>query len=94
MIHRDENAPYDTDQIFGTALVKVNRNVQFGYRVEVYLELMNIAGADVLASYMGDLFTIPNISKSTFKVMVDRLADHPATPMFKFRPRGVVRWER
>ncbi len=86
----ERDLDFESEYLMGTAQVRVGKNIQFGYRVDLYLNLVEISGADVLPSFVGDLFTIPNIPKSTFRVIVDRLADHPSMPSFRFKPRGSI----
>ena len=79
---------YEDGEIRGTAIVNVPKNVHFGYRVQVYQTLMEISGTDVISSHYGETFTLPNVSKGTYRTIVDLLSEHPAEPSFKFRPRG------
>lgn len=79
---------YEDGELYGTAIVRVSRNVQFGYRVQVYQALMEMSGTDVIPSHSGDSFSIPYVSKGTYRAIVDRLCAHPSCPSFTFKPRG------
>jgi hypothetical protein len=85
---------YDNAALMGTVTVRIPdaNKVKFGCRVDLYLILVDMTSSDVIASFKGDEFTIPNVPKSTFRAITDALSEHPSNPWFKFTPGGFCRW--
>lgn len=83
----------DNATLMGTVTVKIPDagKVRFGCRVDLYLTLVDMTSSDVIASFKGDEFTIPNVPKSTFRAITDALSEHPANPWMKFTPGGFCR---
>lgn len=88
-----EVSEYENGEMYGTVVIKIPNlhTVQFGYRADLYFTLMNMTSSDVIPSFKGDEFSVPNVPKSTFRAIVDNLSDHPAKPWFNFIPGGFNR---
>lgn len=88
-----EISDFENGEMFGTVVIKIpnSNHVQFGYKADLYYSLMNMTSSDVISSYKGDEFSVPNVPKSTFRAIVDNLSDHPSNPWFSFIPGGFNR---
>jgi hypothetical protein len=87
-----EVSDFEHGDVYGTVIVKISDNkIKFGYRADLYFQLINMVSSDVVSSNKGDEFTIPNVPRGTFRAIVEGLSDHPSKPWFKFTPGGFCR---
>lgn len=87
----DMPGPFEDGEIFGTVTVRTDRKCPFGFRVQLYMSLLEISRADIISNYDGTILTMPNVSKRTFRTIVDLLSEHQSEPTFQFRARGARR---
>lgn len=87
-IEDDIVSPFDGGEIFGTVTVRTGKTCPFGFRVQLYMSLLEISRSDIISNYDGTILTLPNVSKRTFRTMVDLLSEHQAEPSFQFKARG------